>query len=74
MFIMNQDKNVIVNLDDVFMIRTAITNPTQFDIDVWADSDFETIGTYETEERTLEVLEKIAKSIGATEVFYMPEE
>lgn len=75
MLIMNQNRNMLINLDNVCEITTSFVDPAQMGIDVsFNDGEFETIGSYRTEERALEVLEKIAKSIGATDVFYMPEE
>lgn len=75
MLIMNQNRNMLINLDNVCEITTSFVGPAQMDIDVFNTvCEFETIGSYRTEERALEVLQKIAKSIGATEVFYMPEE
>ncbi len=75
MLIMNQNRNMLINLDNVCEITTSFVDPAQMDIDIsFTNGEFETIGSYRTEERALEVLQKIAKSIGATEVFYMPEE
>lgn len=66
---------MLINLDNACEITTSFVDPAQMDIDVsFNDGEFETIGSYRTEERALEVLEKIAKSIGATDVFYMPKE
>lgn len=74
MLIMNQSRNMLVNLDSVSMIDTDYCGVDHVDIDATLkDAGFETLGTYKTEERALEVLKEIAEKQGIS-TFYMPEE
>lgn len=82
MLIMSQDKNKLINLQNV----------SYFDVD-WCNDEFNKIwqvsvlyaiddytssgvpiGVYKTEERAKEVLKKIAEIQGGTSTYYMPEE
>ena len=75
MLIMNQERSELVNLDNV----TAITKDTTFEegkIQYWADTtnDPFKLGEYNNTPEHENLIERIAQSAGAINVFYMPEE
>lgn len=76
MLIMNQKRSELVNLDNVIAItkeETLKQDKTQY----WADTMTNytiKLGEYNNMPERENLIEKIAKSIGATEVFYMPKE
>lgn len=69
-------RSELVNLDNVIAItkeETLNQGKTQY----WADTmtnDTIKLGEYNNVPEYENLIEKIAKSIGATDVFYMPEE
>ncbi len=74
MLIMNQRRDILINLDNASMIDTDYCDAERFDIDAtFKDTGFKTLGSYKTEERALEVLKEIAEKQGIS-TFYMPEE
>ena len=70
MLIMNQKRSELVNLDNVVLLAKYDQNG-ETEYYAYANNHSVSLGAYENTEN---LLEKIAKSIGATEVFYMPEE
>lgn len=75
MFIMNQKRNELVNLDNVVLLAKYNENEYgETEYYAYANNHSVSLGTYEKTSGHGNLLEKIAKSIGATEVFYMPEE
>ena len=75
MLILTQNKNMIVNLNNVNSITEYYCEPTRYEIDVhFANGNYATLGEYKTEERALEVLANISERAGAISVHKMPEE
>lgn len=76
MYIMTQDRKGLINLDNVITIvkeETLNQGKTQY----WADTmtnDTIKLGEYNNMPEHENLIEKIAKTIGATDVFCMPEE
>lgn len=73
MLIMNQERSELVNLDNVVLLAKYDEN-RETEYYAYANNHSVSLGTYENTSGYENLLEKIAKSIGATEVFYMPEE
>lgn len=67
MFIMSQDKEDFINLDNVKMV-TVDENIVGIDVN-FAEADFYEIGAYESKERALEVLQEIVKQKAMFELF-----
>lgn len=75
MLIVTKYRDTIVNLDNVTIItREATLDESK--IEYWADTADNTtkLGEYENTPEHENVIEKIAQSAGAINVFYMPEE
>ena len=70
MLIMNQERSELVNLDNVVLLAKYDENG-KTDYYAYANNHSVNLGTYENTEN---LLEKIAHCIGATDVYYMPEE
>lgn len=76
MLIVNQKRTELINLDNVVRL-TRETTLNQGKIQYWADTivnDTTKLGEYENTPEHENVIEKIAQSAGAINVFYMPEE
>ena len=76
MFIINQDGNEMVNLDNVTTIELSLLgdgNTNGIYANLIDDSPAD-LGVYVTKDRAKEVFQKIAQNCGAINVFYMPKE
>ena len=74
MIIVNQAKDQIINFNNVGIIEISCEETT-YDIDVWTDEMWRTIGKYKTEERAKKVLRNIVDNyVACSEYYYMPEE
>ena len=76
MLIINQHKDMLINLDNVVsLVREEM--PELDKIQYWADTttnDTILLGKYEDTPEHENLIEKIAQAEGAVNVFYMPEE
>lgn len=76
MLIVTKYRDAIINLDNVTLIKKEET--AELDgIQYWADTisnDTILLGEYEDTPEHENLIEKIAQSAGAINVFYMPEE
>ena len=76
MFIINQDKTEMINLDNVTTIELSLLGDGNTN-EIYAsliDDSPTTLGVYITKDRAREVFEKIIQNCGAINVFYMPKE
>lgn len=60
MIIVSQDKDLIINFDNVTVIGITQNNSKEID-SITVDKKEQYLGTYETEERAKEVLQEIVK-------------
>ena len=76
MLIINQKRTKLINLDNVtVLVREATSDESK--LQYWADTisnDTIKLGEYANTSEHENVIEKIAQSAGAINVFYMPEE
>lgn len=76
MLIMNQKRNVLLNLDNITSIQLNILGDGNTN-EIYAtlmDECPETLGIYNIESRAKEIFNKIAEIQGGTSTYYMPEE
>lgn len=76
MFIMNQDRDQIINLDNVTAIELCILGDGNTN-EIYArmiDEAPATLGVYSEENKAREIFNKIADIQGGTSTYYMPEE
>lgn len=74
MIIVSQDKNAIINFDNINEIRVTNTKDIIMFDNTYRSSDdcSDKLGTYETEERAKEVLEEIKKAYCCTKILQIP--
>lgn len=75
MLIVTQGKKKIVNFDNAYSLDGDVSAGGTYDIDVtYKDGTFDTLGSYKTEERCIDVMAHLAHAAGAVNVYIMPEE
>ena len=67
MLIVSQDKDLIINFENVTVIGIATSNSKEID-SITTDRNEQYLGTYKTEERAKEILEEIVNKYKATEM------
>ncbi len=73
MIIVSQDRDLIINFDNVTVIGIAQNNSKEID-SITVDKEEQYLGEYKTEERAKEVLQEIVKTYVLTEQYKVEDE